>query len=81
MSDRYELHEKIDNAVEALQEAHDLIQDVAEEVGESAQYEAYIVSRLEIIMSENHGYCASDLNLDNLRESVDNYFEEQDENV
>ena len=67
----YEAQEHIGEAIRLL--------ELYVRVTRDAAAEAYIVDHLKIIASNDHGFLADDLNLDDLLEALDEYEPEDEE--
>jgi hypothetical protein len=68
--------EQLDEAQEKLKEAISLIEEAVDGLDCEANTKAYLIDHLKIMASEGHGYLSRDLNLDKVRETIE---EERDD--
>ena len=78
IDDKGSLIDMLYEAQEHLNEAIGLLEDYVHQT-QDYYAEAYLVDQLKIVTGRDHGFLASDLNIDDLIEQLNEYEEEEEE--
>ncbi|KPL08386.1 hypothetical protein AMJ86_00735 [bacterium SM23_57] len=65
---KYDKLEKIQQAQDMLNEVISILDEI---IPENSYYDAYLLTKLKIYCSDDHGYLTNDPNLDKLLEDID----------
>lgn len=76
--EKEDLLDMVDEAQDKLSEVIELVEQVVEAI-ESPFMESYLLAKLKIRLSDDHGYLTSDPNLDTLRQKVEEFFPKDEE--